>query len=90
MWCLCKNVSEKVLHSWFGEDICSTGKLKQGITRQMENKKLYEDPNEMSKVLNIYFQKVSTIKFDFKKPQGQKRENDMWEIRMNREEIKEN
>ena len=56
----------------------------------MENKKLYEDPNEMSKVLNIYFQKVSTIKFDFKKPQGQKRENDMWEIRMNREEIKEN
>ena len=43
----------------------------------------------MSESLNKNFQKVFTTEPDFKRLQGQKRKNEMWEIKINREEIKE-
>ena len=54
-----------------------------------ENKEVYEDPKEMSEVLNKNFQKVFITESDFKKPQVQVRKNKRWEIRINREEIEE-
>ena len=54
-----------------------------------ENKELYEDPKEMSEMLNKNFQKVFTTESDFKKPQGQVTKNAMWKIRISREEIEE-
>ena len=41
----------------------------------------------MSELLNKNFQKVFITEFDFKKPQGQVRKNEMWESRISREEI---
>ena len=43
----------------------------------------------MSEVQNRNFQKVFTRKSNFKKPHGHKGKNEMWEIRINREEVKE-
>ena len=43
----------------------------------------------MNEVLNKNFQKVFITESDIKKPQGQVRKNDMWEIRINKEEIQE-
>ena len=43
-------------------------KHKEIIIRLKENNEVYEDPNEMSKVLNKNFQKVFTTEPDFKKP----------------------
>ena len=43
----------------------------------------------MSEVLNKNFQKVFTTESDFKKLQGQVKKNEMLEIRIIREEIKE-
>ena len=43
----------------------------------------------MSEVLNKNFQKVFTTEFDFKNPQGQVRKNEMWLIKISREEIEE-
>ena len=40
-------------------------------------------------MLNKNFQKVFTTESDFKKSQGQVRMNEMWEIRICREEIEE-
>ena len=54
-----------------------------------ENKEVYENPKEMSKVLNKNFQKVFTAEFDFKKAQGPVRKNEMWDVRISREEIEE-
>ena len=54
-----------------------------------ENNKVYEDLKEMSEVLNKNFQKVFTTESDFKKPQGQVRKNEMWEIRISKKEIEE-
>ena len=39
----------------------------------------------MGEVLNKNSQKVFTTKSDFEKPQGEKRTNDEWEIRINKE-----
>ena len=41
----------------------------------------------MSEVLKKNFQKVFTTKYNFKKPQGQVKKNEIWEIR-SREKIK--
>ena len=54
-----------------------------------KKKELYEDPKEMSEVLNKKFQKVFTTECDLKKPQGQVTKNEMWEIRISRKEIVE-
>ena len=40
----------------------------------------------MSEMLNKNFQKVFTAESEFKKPQGQNRKHEMWEIRINRED----
>ena len=45
-----------------------------------ENNEVYEDPKEMSAVLNHNFQKVFTAESDFKK--SQVRKNEMWEIKI--------
>ena len=54
-----------------------------------ENNEIYEAPKEMNEVLNKNFQKVFTTESDFKKPQEQVRKNEMWEIKISREEIEE-
>ena len=54
-----------------------------------ENNKVYEDPKKMSEVLNKIFQKVFATKSDFKKPQGQVRKKEMWEIKISKKEIEE-
>ena len=54
-----------------------------------ENKEVYEDPKEISEVLNKNFQKVFTQKNPNLKNTREKRKNEMWEIKMNKEEIKE-
>ena len=64
-------------------------KHKEIITRLKKNNEVYEDPKEISEVLNKNFQKVFTTESDFKKPQGQVRTNEMWEIGINRKEIEE-
>ena len=61
----------------------------ENIARLKENKEEYEDPKEMSEVLNKNFQKVFTTEFDFKMPQGQVRKNETWEIRISKNEIEE-
>ena len=53
-------------------------KHKEIITRLKENNEVYEDPKEMSEVLNKNFQKVFTTESDFQKPQEQVRKNEMW------------
>ena len=54
-----------------------------------ENNKIYEDSKELSEVLTKNFQKVFIAASHFKKPQGQVRKNEIWEIRISREEIEE-
>ena len=43
----------------------------------------------MSEVLNKNFQKVFTTESVFKKPQGQVRKNEMWKIKISKNEIEE-
>ena len=43
----------------------------------------------MSEMLNKNFQKVFTTESDFKKPQGQVRKNEMWEIKISKKEIEQ-
>ena len=54
-----------------------------------ENIEVYEDPKEMCEVLNKNFQEVFTTESDFKKPQGQVRKNEMWEIWISKKEIED-
>ena len=54
-----------------------------------ENKEVYEDPKEMSEMLNKNFLRVFTTESGFKKPQGQVRKKEMWEFRIIKEEIEE-
>ena len=53
-----------------------------------ENKEVYEDPKEMSEMLNKNFQKVFTTESDYKMAQREKKKNEMLEIMINIEEIK--
>ena len=66
------------------------GKIKYigSLIRLKENKEVYEDPKEMSEMLNKNFQKIFTIESDYKMPQREKKKNEMLEIMINIEEIK--
>ena len=61
-------------------------KHKEIINRLKENNEIYEDPKGMSEVLNKNFQKVFTTESEFKKPQGQVRKNQMWEIKISKKD----
>ena len=54
-----------------------------------ENNEVYEDPKEMSEVLNKNFEKVFTTQSDFEKLQGQVKKNEMWEIKISKKKIEE-
>ncbi len=62
---------------------------KETITHLKYNNKIYEDPREMSEVLNMNFQKVFTRGSNFEPPQRERHETKMCKIRVDREEMLE-
>ena len=78
-------------NAWKNQHCFTNGKIKykENITRLQENNEVYEDPKEMSKVLDKNFQKVFITEPDFKKPRGHVRKNEMWKIMISREVIVE-
>ncbi len=55
---------------------------------QLKHNKIYEDPREMSKVLNVNFQKVFTRESNFEPPQRESHETEMWKIKVGKELLK--
>ena len=47
------------------------------ITRLKVNNEIYEDPKEITKVLDKNFKEEFTTEFDYKKPQGQVKKIEM-------------
>ncbi len=70
----CKN-KPKLFYRYMTQKI----ENKESIT-QLNYNKIYEDPREMSEVLNITFQKVFTRESNFEPPQMERHENEMWKI----------
>ena len=65
------------------------GKMKNrdSITKLRENDIIYEDPKEMSEILNRNFQMVFTRESEFQQLQEERRGTEMMEIEVNQEEI---
>ena len=62
-------------------------KSKESVTRLRENNKVYEDPKEMSELLNKNFQKVFTKESEFQQLQRERRETEIREVKVCRDEI---
>ena len=77
------------LFYWFINGKIKHKKIITILKENNEVRTVYEDPKEMSEVLNRNFQKIFTTELDFKKPQGQVRKNEMWDIKISKKEIEE-